>query len=82
MTDETHRADTGELRQIVERLERIAAEKQEAADLFKDVMAEAKGRGYQPAILRKVLAIRKRDRDEVAEEDAILEMYMEAVGDA
>ena len=82
MQNETHRADTGELRQIVERLERITAEKQEAADLFKDVMAEAKGRGYQPAILRKVLAIRKRDRDEVAEEDAILEMYMEAVGDA
>ena len=80
MTDQAHRADSGELRQIVERLERIEAEKKEAADLFKEVMAEAKARGYDTAILRKILAERKRDSDDLAEERALLDMYREALG--
>ena len=43
-------------------------------------MAEAKGRGYDTKVLRKVIALRKRDRDDIAEEEAVLDMYKEAMG--
>ncbi|SHI90679.1 Uncharacterized conserved protein, UPF0335 family [Wenxinia saemankumensis] len=69
-----------ELRQFVERYERLAAEKADIADAQKEVMAEAKGRGYDTKVLRKVIALRKRDRDDVAEEEAIMEMYCQALG--
>ncbi|PQO22243.1 hypothetical protein C2I36_14135 [Rhodobacteraceae bacterium WD3A24] len=69
-----------ELRQFIERYEHLEAEKKEIADQQKEVMAEAKGRGYDTKVMRKVIALRKRDRDEIAEEEAVLEMYKEALG--
>lgn len=69
-----------ELRAFIERAERLAAEKAEIAEQEKEVFAEAKGRGYDVKVLKKVIAIRKRNRDDVAEEDAILEMYLAALG--
>jgi uncharacterized protein (UPF0335 family) len=69
-----------ELRQFIERFERLEAEKQEIADQQKEVMAEAKGRGYDTRVMRKVIALRKRDKDDIAEEEAVLEMYKEALG--
>ncbi len=69
-----------ELRQFVERYERLEAEKQEVAEQQKEVMAEAKGRGYDTRVLRKLIALRKRDREDVAEEEAILELYKQALG--
>ncbi|PYE80402.1 DUF2312 domain-containing protein [Pseudoroseicyclus aestuarii] len=69
-----------ELRQFVERYERLAAEKQDIADQMKEVMAEAKGRGYDTKALRRLIALRKRDPDDVAEEEAILDMYKAALG--
>ncbi|WP_110815430.1 DUF2312 domain-containing protein [Pseudoroseicyclus aestuarii] len=69
-----------ELRQFVERTERLAAEKQDIADQMKEVMAEAKGRGYDTKALRRLIALRKRDPDDVAEEEAILDMYKVALG--
>ena len=80
MTDETYRVTGDELRQFIERLERLDAEKQDAADAQKEVMAEAKGRGYDTKVIRKVIARRKMDRDDLAEETALLEMYEEAMG--
>ena len=77
MTDTTNGA---ELRQFIERLERIEAEKKDAAEAQKEVMNEAKGRGYDTAVLRKVITLRKRDADDIAEEEAILEMYKSALG--
>lgn len=77
---ETYTATANELRQFVERFERLEAEKQEVADQQKEVMAEAKGRGYDTKVLRKVIALRKRDKDDIAEEEAVLEMYKEALG--
>ena len=68
------------LRSFVERIERLEDEKKEVAEQIKEVMAEAKGRGYATKILRKVIALRKRDRDDIAEEEAILEMYKQALG--
>lgn len=69
-----------ELRQFVERYERLEAEKKDIADAQKEVMAEAKGRGYDTKVLRKIIAIRKRDANDLAEEEAVLEMYMSALG--
>ncbi len=70
----------GELRQFIERFERLEAEKQDIADQQKEVMAEAKGRGYDTKVMRKVIALRKRDADDIAEEEAVLEMYKSALG--
>lgn len=78
--DPTAQDAGGELRQFVERWERLDAEKKDIADQQKEVMAEAKGRGYDTKVIRKVIALRKRDRDDIAEEEAILEMYKTALG--
>ena len=77
---DSYRVTAGELRQFVERLERLAIEKKDIADQEKEVRAEAKGRGYDVKVLAKILARRKRDRDDIAEEEAILETYLEALG--
>lgn len=76
----SYRATSDELRQFVERIERLDAEKKDIADQQKEVMAEAKARGYDTKVLRKVIALRKRDADDIAEEEAVLEMYKEALG--
>ncbi|KRE00412.1 hypothetical protein ASE63_08300 [Bosea sp. Root381] len=70
-----------QLKSIVERIERLEEEKKTIADDIKEVYAEAKGNGYDTKILRKVIAIRKRDANERAEEEAILDLYLQAVGD-
>lgn len=75
----TDRANAAELRAFIERIERLEAEKQDAADGQKEVYAEAKGRGYDAKIIRKVIARRKRDRQGLAEEAAILEVYEAAL---
>ncbi|WP_370301014.1 DUF2312 domain-containing protein [Pseudooceanicola sp.] len=80
MADKTYRATADELRQFIERFERLAEEKSEIADQQKEVMSEAKGRGYDTKVLRKIIALRKRDKDDVAEEEAIMELYKEALG--
>lgn len=69
-----------QLKAIVERYERLEAEKQDIADAQKDVLAEAKGNGYDTKIIRKLIALRKRAPDDIAEEDALLHMYMQALG--
>lgn len=78
--DNAYRATADELRQFVERIERLDAEKKDIADQGKEVMAEAKARGYDTKVLRKIIALRKRDKDDIAEEEAVLEMYREALG--
>jgi len=49
-------------------------------DQQKEVMAEAKGRGYDTKIMRKIVSLRKRDQSDIAEEEAVLDMYKEALG--
>jgi uncharacterized protein (UPF0335 family) len=78
--DATYRVTANELRQFVERIERLDAEKKDLAEQQKEVMAEAKSRGYDTKVLRKVIALRKRDKDDIAEEEAVMEMYKEALG--
>ncbi len=76
----SYRVTADELRQFIERIERLEAEKKDIADQQKEVMAEAKARGYDTKVMRKVIALRKRDADDIAEEEAVLEMYKEALG--
>ncbi len=76
----TYRVTADELRQFIERFERLEAEKKDIAEQQKEVMAEAKGRGYDTKVLRKVVALRRRDANDIAEEEAVLEMYKEALG--
>lgn len=78
MTNTTVAAD--ELRAFVERYERLEAEKQDIADAQKEVMSEAKGRGYCTKTLRTIIAQRKKDADTLAEEAALLDMYQAALG--
>ena len=76
----TYSVTAAELLQFIDQFEHLAAEKQDIADQQKEVMSEAKARGYDTKVLRKVIALRKRDTDDIAEEEAILEMYKEALG--
>ena len=69
-----------ELRSFVERVERLEEEKKTISDDIKDVYGEAKSRGYDVKVLRKVVSLRKQDRDERAEQEAILDLYLQALG--
>ena len=77
---ESYRVTADELRSFIERIERLDAEKKDLAEQQKEVMAEAKGRGYDTKVIRKVVALRKRDENDIAEDEAVLEMYKEALG--
>ncbi|WP_099864708.1 DUF2312 domain-containing protein [Pararhizobium haloflavum] len=68
------------LRAFVERIERLEEEKKAIADDIKEVYSEAKGTGFDTKALRKVIALRKLDPDERAEQDAILDTYLIALG--
>ncbi len=77
-------AETGvaadELKQFNERIERLEEEKAGIAGDIKDVFAELKGRGFDSKAVRQILRIRKKDHAERQEEEAILELYMQALG--
>ena len=68
-----------ELTQFVERAERLISEKKDISEQEKELYAEAKGRGYDTKILKKVIALRARDPNDVAEEEAVMEMYKTAL---
>ena len=71
----------GRLRTIVERIERLEQEKAEVMEQIKEVFAEAKGEGYDVKVLRKVLRLRKQDKAKRQEEEAILDLYLSALGE-
>ncbi|MFM8377001.1 MAG: DUF2312 domain-containing protein, partial [Phenylobacterium sp.] len=71
----------GRLRTIVERIERLEQEKAEVMEQIKEVFAEAKGAGFDVKILRKVVRLRKQDRAKRQEEEAILDLYLSAIGE-
>ena len=79
-SDGSYRVAADELRQFVERFENLEIEKRNIADQQKEVMAEAKSRGYDTKIMRKLVVLRKRDLQDLAEEEAILSMYRSALG--
>ncbi len=69
-----------QLRTIVERIERLEEEKREVAEQIKEVYAEAKGNGFDTKTLRKIVALRKKDPSERSEEEAMLDLYLHALG--
>lgn len=79
-SDAAYNVTAAELRQFIERYEHLESEKKDIAEQQKEVMAEAKGRGYDTKAIRKLIALRKRDKDDIAEEEAVLEMYKAALG--
>ncbi|KGM86739.1 Uncharacterized protein rosmuc_03032 [Roseovarius mucosus DSM 17069] len=78
--DQNYSVTAEELRQFIERWEQLEAEKKDLSEHQKELMAEAKGRGYDTAVMRKIIALRRRDINDVAEEQAVLEMYAQALG--
>ena len=68
------------LKSLIERVERLEEEKNNLLADIKEVFSEAKGLGYDPKIMRKVLIIRKMDIDERLEQEALLETYRSALG--
>lgn len=70
----------GELRAFIERWERLETDRKDITASQAEVMKEAKARGYDVKVLRKIIALRKRDRDEIEEEQAVLALYAKALG--
>lgn len=70
----------GQLKAIVERIERLEEEKREVAEQIREVYAEAKGNGFDAKTLRKIVALRRKPSDERAEEEAMLDLYLSALG--
>lgn len=69
-----------QLRSLIERIERLEEDKKSIGDDIKDVYAEAKGTGFDTKAIRKIIARRKKDAQELAEEDAVLDTYLAALG--
>jgi uncharacterized protein (UPF0335 family) len=75
-----HAVARDQLRSFIERIERLEEEKKTLVDDIKDVYGEAKGMGYDTKIMKKVIALRKKDDQERMEEDLILDTYLQALG--
>ena len=71
----------GQLKSIIERIERLEQEKTEISEQIKEVKAEAKGNGFDVKIIAKVIRLRKQDRAKRQEEEAILDLYLAAIGE-
>jgi uncharacterized protein (UPF0335 family) len=70
----------GQLKSIIERIERLEEEKKAVAEQIKEVYAEAKANGFDTKTLRKVVTLRKRSSEERQEEEALLDLYLSALG--
>jgi uncharacterized protein (UPF0335 family) len=68
------------LRSFIERIERLEEERRVLSADLKEVYAEAKGSGFEPKIMRQIVRLRKRDKDELDEEESLLDVYKRALG--
>lgn len=80
MSDMSDNETAKNLLAFIERIERLEEEKKTIADDVKDVYGEAKAMGFDPKIMRKIISLRKKDRDERIQEDEILNTYLAALG--
>ncbi len=78
--DVLNQAAQGRLRTIIERIERLEVDKAAIMEDLKEVYAEAKGEGFDTKILRKVVRMRKQDRAKRLEEEALIDLYLSAIG--
>ena len=79
MTD-SYYVTADELRQFIGRAEQLESEKKNVSEQIKEVFAEARGRGYDVKILKNIIKLRRRKPDDVAEEQAVEELYKSALG--
>ncbi|MEC9268510.1 MAG: DUF2312 domain-containing protein [Pseudomonadota bacterium] len=77
---EAENATGARLRSFIERIERVHQERKDLADDVKELFAEAKGQGFDVKTMKKIIQLRAKDPDDRAEEDALLETYMAALG--
>ncbi|NRA30393.1 MAG: DUF2312 domain-containing protein [Parvularculaceae bacterium] len=70
------------LRLFIERVERLEEEKKEVMDQIKEVFAEAKGEGYDTKVMRQIVRLRKMDTADRQEQEALLDLYLSAIGEA
>ena len=75
-----HNTGSAQLKSFVERIEQLEDEKRALAEDLKEVYAEAKGSGFDTKQLRRVIAYRKKDPEQVQEEEAVFEMYLHSLG--
>ena len=78
--DSVHGVTAAQLRQIIEKIERLEEERKGLADDVKEIMAQAKSEGFDTKAIRKLIALRKKRAEERQEEEAILQTYMAALG--
>ena len=76
----TEEINSGHLRAFIERIERLNEEKKALSEDIKEVFAEAKGAGFDPKIIRKIVSIRGQDPEKRTEEETLLDLYMAALG--
>jgi uncharacterized protein (UPF0335 family) len=86
MADDSSNIDTlsstaqGKLKSLIERIERLEEDKASVAGDLKEVYAEAKGEGFDSKIIRKVIRLRKQDTAKRQEEEALVDLYLAAIG--
>lgn len=83
MADDASSIDTsaqGKLKSLIERIERLEEDKAAVATDLKEVYAEAKGEGFDTKIVRKVVRLRKQDAAKRQEEEALMDLYISAIG--
>ncbi len=80
ITSEAQTIAVGQLRAFIERIERLEGEKSEIADDIKGVYAELKGSGFDAKTVRAIIRLRKKEDHERQEEQAMLQLYMDALG--
>jgi len=80
ITNEAQTIAVGQLRAFIERIERLEEEKKTIGDDIKEVYAELKGSGFDSKIVRTIIRLRKKEDHERQEEEAVLQLYMDALG--
>ncbi|MER5171619.1 DUF2312 domain-containing protein [Thioclava kandeliae] len=78
--DAAYQVTADELRQFIEQHESLEAEKKDLVKQQADIMSEAKARGYDTKVIKEIIAIRKQDKNKLAEKEAILDIYKQALG--
>jgi uncharacterized protein (UPF0335 family) len=78
--DDINTAAQGKLKSLIERIERLEEDKAAVANDLKEVYAEAKGEGFDTKIVRKVVRLRKQDKAKRLEEEALIDLYISAIG--
>lgn len=81
MSGGSNTPDAGQLRAFIERIERVESEIKDRQEDRKEIYSEARGTGFDPKIMKRIIAIRKQDKAKREEEEALIDLYLGALGD-